>query len=134
ENIIFSYIKYKLTINPRISHSFTSLFFQFHISLCSLINYVTLYFLNIKKVTNRNRVVTIYLDRNGFHSMIGCEKMNIDLYGLLVVITTSLMGSAFAIGKVGLAYASTILLVSLRCIIEGVLVGIFVWFWKRPHP
>lgn len=66
--------------------------------------------------------------------MIGCEKVNKYLYGLLVVITTSLMGSAFAIGKIGLAYASPILLVSFRFIIAGVLMGVFVWFLKRPHP
>src|SRR5690625_270526 len=66
--------------------------------------------------------------------MNGCEEMNKYVYGLLVVITTSLMGSAFAIGKIGLAYASPILLVSFRFIIAGVLMGIFVCLWKRPHP
>src|SRR5699024_4878478 len=99
-----------------------------------LINYVTTYFLNIQKGTNGNRIVTLYLDRNRFDVVIGCEIVNKSLYGLLVVITTALMGSAFAIGKVGLAYASPVLLVSFRFIIAGVLMGIFVWFWTRPHP
>src|SRR5699024_6956103 len=60
--------------------------------------------------------------------------MNKYLYGLLVVITTSLMGSAFAIRKIGLAYASPILLVSFRFIIAVVLMGVFVWLLKRTHP
>lgn len=60
--------------------------------------------------------------------------MNKYVYGLLVVLTTSLMGSAFAIGKVGLAYASPILLVALRFTIAGILMAIIVAFLKRPHP
>lgn len=60
--------------------------------------------------------------------------MNRFLYGLLVVLTTSLMGSSFAIGKIGLAYSSPILLVALRFTIAGILMGIFVFVWKRPHP
>lgn len=60
--------------------------------------------------------------------------MNKYVYGLLVVLTTSLMGSAFAIGKIGLAYSSPIMLVALRFIIAGVIMGTFVFFWKRPHP
>ena len=60
--------------------------------------------------------------------------MNKYIYGLLVVLTTSLMGSAFAIGKIGLQYSSPILLVALRFTIAGLLMAIFVWFWKRPHP
>ncbi len=60
--------------------------------------------------------------------------MNKYVYGLLVVLTTSLMGSAFAIGKIGLLYSSPILLVALRFTIAGLLMAIFVWFWKRPHP
>jgi len=60
--------------------------------------------------------------------------MNRFLYGLLVVLTTSLMGSSFAIGKIGLAYSSPILLVALRFTIAGTLMGIFVFVWKRPHP
>src|SRR5699024_9012803 len=60
--------------------------------------------------------------------------MNKYLYGLLVILTTSLMGSAFAIGKVDLAYASPILLVALRCTIAGIVMGIAVWILKKPHP
>ncbi len=44
------------------------------------------------------------------------------------------MGSAFAIGKIGLLYFSPILLVALRFTIAGILMAIFVVFWKRPHP
>ena len=66
--------------------------------------------------------------------MIGCVWMNKYVYGLLVVLTTSLMGSAFAIGKIGLLYSSPILLVALRFTIAGLLMAIFVLFWKRPHP
>ena len=36
------------------------------------------------------------------------------LFGILVVITTALMGSSFAIGKIGLEYSSPLLLVALR--------------------
>ncbi|MBO1911452.1 DMT family transporter, partial [Microvirga sp. 3-52] len=60
--------------------------------------------------------------------------MNKYVYGLLVILTTSLMGSAFAIGKIGLLYFSPILLVALRFTIAGILMAIFVVFWKRPHP
>lgn len=60
--------------------------------------------------------------------------MNKYLYGLLVILTTSLMGSAFAIGKVGLAYASPIFLVALRFTIAGIVMGIAVYFLKKPHP
>ncbi|QUW21936.1 DMT family transporter [Sporosarcina sp. Marseille-Q4063] len=60
--------------------------------------------------------------------------MNKYVYGFLVILTTSLMGSAFAIGKIGLLYASPILLVALRFTVAGILMAIFVVFWKRPHP
>lgn len=60
--------------------------------------------------------------------------MNKYVYALLVVATTSLMGSAFAIGKIGLAYASPILLVALRFTIAGIVMGIAVFFLKKPHP
>ncbi len=60
--------------------------------------------------------------------------MNKFLYSCLVVLTTSLMGSAFAVGKVGLDYASPIMLVALRFTIAGVVMGIIVYLLKRPHP
>ena len=60
--------------------------------------------------------------------------MNKYLYGLLVVATTSLMGSAFAIGKVGLIYSSPILLVALRFSIAGIIMAMIVLLLKRTHP
>lgn len=60
--------------------------------------------------------------------------MNKYLYGLLVVATTSLMGSAFAIGKVGLIYSSPILLVALRFTIAGIIMAMIVLLLKRTHP
>lgn len=60
--------------------------------------------------------------------------MNKYIYGLLVILTTSLMGSAFAIGKIGLIYSSPILLVAFRFSLAGILMAIFVTLWKRPHP
>lgn len=36
--------------------------------------------------------------------------MNKVIFGLLVILTTALMGSSFAIGKIGLAYTSPMLL------------------------
>ncbi|UOR13675.1 DMT family transporter [Halobacillus amylolyticus] len=56
------------------------------------------------------------------------------VFALLVVITTSLMGSSFAIGKIGLAYVSPLLLVGLRFAIAGILMSLFVILYKRPHP
>lgn len=58
--------------------------------------------------------------------------MNPLLYGLLVVLTTSLMGSSFAVGKLGLAYVSPLLLVGFRFTIAGVLMAL--WVWKKPKP
>ena len=60
--------------------------------------------------------------------------MNKYFYGLLVVATTSLMGSAFAIGKVGLIYSSPILLVALRFTIAGIIMAMIVLLLKRTHP
>lgn len=60
--------------------------------------------------------------------------MNKYLYGLLVVVTTSLMGSAFAIGKVGLIYSSPILLVALRFTIAGMIMALVILALKRTHP
>ncbi|TWT25942.1 DMT family transporter [Planomicrobium sp. CPCC 101110] len=52
----------------------------------------------------------------------------------LVVITTSLMGSSFAVGKIGLEYVSPLLLVGIRFTLAGVLMMALVQFLKRPHP
>ncbi|HZG17974.1 MAG TPA: DMT family transporter [Candidatus Bathyarchaeia archaeon] len=60
--------------------------------------------------------------------------MNPLLFGLLVVLTTSLMGSSFAIGKMGLAYFSPLLLVGLRFTIAGILMASWVWLKKEPLP
>ncbi|WP_134682658.1 DMT family transporter [Brevibacillus migulae] len=56
------------------------------------------------------------------------------LFGLLVVLTTSLMGSSFAIGKMGLSYFSPLLLVGLRFTIAGILMTAWVWMKKEPLP
>ncbi|MEQ2525914.1 DMT family transporter [Bacillaceae bacterium CLA-AA-H227] len=60
--------------------------------------------------------------------------MNRWLYAGLIVLATSLMGSSFAIGKMGLAYSSPILLVAFRFTIAGLLMGLLVKVLKRPHP
>jgi probable blue pigment (indigoidine) exporter len=58
--------------------------------------------------------------------------MNPALYGILVVITTSLMGSSFAVGKIGLDYFSPLLLVGLRFTLAGILMAL--WVRKKPLP
>ncbi|MCG7345488.1 DMT family transporter [Sporosarcina sp. ACRSL] len=60
--------------------------------------------------------------------------MNKWLFGFLVVLTTSLMGSAFAVGKIGLAYATPIMLVALRFLIAGVIMAILVKCLRFAHP
>ncbi|WP_019242175.1 MULTISPECIES: DMT family transporter [Bacillus] len=60
--------------------------------------------------------------------------MNKYLFGLLVIITTFLMGSSFAIGKIGLMHTTPLLLVSLRFLIAGVIMMIIVACLKRTHP
>jgi probable blue pigment (indigoidine) exporter len=44
------------------------------------------------------------------------------------------MGSSFAIGKIGLAFSSPILLVALRFTIAGIVMAIAVLVMKRKHP
>ncbi|HET7578815.1 MAG TPA: DMT family transporter [Bacillales bacterium] len=56
------------------------------------------------------------------------------VFALLVVITTGLMGSSFAVGKIGLSYVSPFLLVGLRFTIAGIIMAILVALYKRPHP
>ncbi|QSO53008.1 EamA family transporter [Alicyclobacillus curvatus] len=58
--------------------------------------------------------------------------MNPLLYGILVITTTVLMGSSFAVGKIGLAYVSPLLLVGIRFAFAGLLMALFVI--RRPHP
>jgi probable blue pigment (indigoidine) exporter len=58
--------------------------------------------------------------------------MNRIIYGTLVVLTTFLMGSSFAVGKIGLAYISPLLLVGIRFTLAGILMALIVM--KLPIP
>lgn len=60
--------------------------------------------------------------------------MNRIVFILLLVITTGLMGSSFAIGKIGMNNVSPLLLVGLRFTIAGIVMAIIVMALKRPHP
>ncbi|MDF1510896.1 DMT family transporter [Robertmurraya sp. DFI.2.37] len=60
--------------------------------------------------------------------------MNKWLYSGLVLLATSLMGSSFAIGKMGLAYSSPILFVSFRFTLAGIVMGTLVKLFQRVHP
>ncbi|SUJ01678.1 Uncharacterised protein [Sporosarcina pasteurii] len=60
--------------------------------------------------------------------------MNKWLTGFLVVLTTSLMGSAFAIGKIGLIYATPIMLVAIRFLLAGGFMAIIVKVLRLAHP
>lgn len=55
-------------------------------------------------------------------------------FALLVILTTSLMGSSFAVAKIGLQYISPLLLVGIRFILAGVLMIAIVRLFKRTHP
>ena len=46
------------------------------------------------------------------------------VYGVLVILTTALMGSSFAIGKIGMGYISPLLLVGLRFTLAGTVMAI----------
>nr|WP_279588065.1 DMT family transporter [Thalassobacillus devorans] len=52
----------------------------------------------------------------------------------MLVTTTSLMGSSFAVGKIGLNYVSPLLLVGLRFSIAGSIMALSVYLLKRQHP
>lgn len=54
-------------------------------------------------------------------------------YGL-IIFTTFLMGSSFAVVKLGLVYASPLLLAALRFIIAGGLMAIVIAYLKQPLP
>jgi drug/metabolite transporter (DMT)-like permease len=58
--------------------------------------------------------------------------MNPVVYGMLVLLATSLMGSSFAVGKMGLAYISPFLLAGLRFTIAGILMAL--WVRKKRLP
>lgn len=50
----------------------------------------------------------------------------------LVLTTTALMGSSFAVGKIGLQYASPLLLVGLRFTLAGAIMALLIR--RRPQP
>jgi probable blue pigment (indigoidine) exporter len=52
--------------------------------------------------------------------------MNRYLFGMLVVLATSLMGSSFAVGKIGLSYISPLLLVGIRFTMAGLIMALWV--------
>ncbi|ASS67795.1 MULTISPECIES: DMT family transporter [unclassified Paenibacillus] len=52
--------------------------------------------------------------------------MNRYLYGALVVLATFLMGSSFSVGRIGLDYASPLLLAGMRFTLAGLLMAPFV--------
>ncbi|MEH7382190.1 DMT family transporter [Bacillus sp. JJ1533] len=58
--------------------------------------------------------------------------MNPYLFCVLVVTTTALMGSSFAVGKIGLSYVSPLLLVGIRFTLAGILMALFIW--NKPLP
>ncbi|MGW6383681.1 DMT family transporter [Peribacillus butanolivorans] len=60
--------------------------------------------------------------------------MNTFKFTLLILLTTFLMGSSFAVGKIGLSYSSPLLLAALRFTLAGLLMAVIVIALKRPHP
>ncbi|SCC55155.1 DMT family transporter [Bacillus wiedmannii] len=60
--------------------------------------------------------------------------MNIFKFTLLILLTTFLMGSSFAVGKIGLSYSSPLLLAALRFTLAGFIMAVIVIMLKRPHP
>jgi probable blue pigment (indigoidine) exporter len=60
--------------------------------------------------------------------------MNILKFTVLILLTTFLMGSSFAVGKVGLTYSSPLLLVALRFLNAGIIMAVIVLVLKRPLP
>lgn len=64
----------------------------------------------------------------------GEVQMNKWLFSILVVLTTALMGSSFAIGKIGLSYSTPLLLVGLRFFLAGVIMATAVLLLRIPHP
>jgi probable blue pigment (indigoidine) exporter len=59
------------------------------------------------------------------------NKLN---FGLLVILTTALMGSSFAIGKLGMVYVSPLLLVAFRFTLAGMIMAVIVKLLKKRHP
>ncbi|WP_277584747.1 DMT family transporter [Psychrobacillus antarcticus] len=60
--------------------------------------------------------------------------MNTFKFTLLILLTTFLMGSSFAVGKIGLSYSSPLLLAGLRFTLAGFIMAVSVIILKRPHP
>lgn len=60
--------------------------------------------------------------------------MNRYVFGLLVVLATSLMGSSFAVGKVGLSYISPLLLVGIRFTLAGAIMALAIKIKKQKMP
>lgn len=58
--------------------------------------------------------------------------MNRMTYGLLVLVTTALMGSSFTVAKIGLEYVSPFLLVGIRFVLAGLLMAVAVFKLPRP--
>lgn len=58
--------------------------------------------------------------------------MNRYVFGLLVVLATSLMGTSFAVGKIGLSYISPLLLVGIRFTLAGFIMVLFVRMKRLP--
>ncbi|GGA49151.1 DMT family transporter [Psychrobacillus lasiicapitis] len=60
--------------------------------------------------------------------------MNSFKFTLLILLTTFLMGSSFAVGKIGLSYSSPLLLAGLRFTLAGFIMAVIVIVLRRPHP
>lgn len=60
--------------------------------------------------------------------------MNVYKFTLLILLTTFLMGSSFAVVKIGLPYSSPLSLAALRFTLAGLIMAMIVIFLKRPHP
>lgn len=60
--------------------------------------------------------------------------MNTFKFTTLILLTTFLMGSSFAVVKIGLPYSSPLLLAALRFTLAGLMMAVIVLILKRPHP
>jgi drug/metabolite transporter (DMT)-like permease len=60
------------------------------------------------------------------------EMMNRIVYFALILVSTALMGSSFAVGKITLEYISPLLLVGLRFTLAGALMAIITVKRRRP--
>lgn len=60
--------------------------------------------------------------------------MNRYNYFTLIILTTFLMGSSFAIGKIGLNYSSPLVLAGLRFLLAGIIMAVIIKLLKRKQP